>query len=311
MPCSAVDGVGESYFMKSIYIYGAGKYGVLTALDCELKGIKVVGFIDRDAEKIKTRLGLQVLSLESIPENSYIIIAVQNEKAIKEIIENLKSLRFDFSVSECILYNNRSVLIDKKSIFEGANKVYYGGRFSGEIGYGSYIGMNTVLTAAKIGRFCSIAPNVSNLYGTHPTGKPFATTSPMFYSLMKQNGETFAKKQYFEEFLYVDSEKKHSLIIGNDVWVGEGALFVGAITVGDGCIISSRAVVTKDVPPYAIVGGVPAKVIRYRYDEDTIKFLLTIKWWEKDVEWLRENAELMCDIEKLKEAFKFNEKVMR
>jgi len=196
-----------------------------------------------------------------------------------------------------------SASVAKNSIFEGANKIGSGSSFSGEMGYGTYIANNTKLTAAKIGRFCSIASNVFCRNDTHPVGKPFATTSPAFYSLLKQNGETFAKKQSFDEFVWCDNEKKYSLIVGNDVWIGDGALFVGAIKVGDGAIVAARSVCTKDVPPYAVVGGVPAKIIKYRYDEETINFLLKLKWWDKDVNWLRENAELMCDIEKLKETF--------
>ena len=71
--------------------------------------------------------------------------------------------------------------------------------------------------------------------------------------------------------------------IGNDVWIGNGACIMGGIKIGDGAIVATNAVVTKDVPPYAIVGGVPAKVIRYRFDETTIKELLDLKWWEYDM----------------------------
>lgn len=76
--------------------------------------------------------------------------------------------------------------------------------------------------------------------------------------------------------------------------------FIGGITIGDGAVVMAGAVVTKDVPPYAIVGGVPAKVIKYRYDEDTVRFLLSFKWWNKDIEWLRKHWDLLCDVEKLK-----------
>ena len=74
----------------------------------------------------------------------------------------------------------------------------------------------------------------------------------------------------------------------------------------DGAVVLAHAVVTKDVPPYAIVGGVPAKVIGYRYDEDTIDFLLKVKWWNKDKKWFKEHWELLCDIDKMKTYF--NEK---
>ena len=94
------------------------------------------------------------------------------------------------------------------------------------------------------------------------------------------------------------------LWIGNDVWIGEGAFLAGGITVGDGAMILARAVVVQDVPPYAIVGGVPAKIISFRYDEDTINCLLGIQWWNLEPTWLKENWKLHCDIDKMKSYFK-------
>ena len=78
-------------------------------------------------------------------------------------------------------------------------------------------------------------------------------------------------------------------MIGNDVWIGYEALILAGVTVGDGAIIAGRAVVTKDVPPYTIVGGVPAKPIRKRFDDDTIAALEKLRWWDWDEERIREN----------------------
>lgn len=166
------------------------------------------------------------------------------------------------------------------------------------MGYGSYIGPNCEITA-NIGRFTSIAPFVRTNCGVHPYTYPYATTCPMFFSTQKQNGVTFADRMMFEEF-------KPPTTIGNDVWIGENVFFRGGLTIGDGAVVLAGAVVTKDVPPYAIVGGVPAKVIKYRYDEETIKFLLDFKWWNMDVAWLKEHWELLCDVEKLKKYFNRN-----
>ena len=193
-----------------------------------------------------------------------------------------KKLQFSLS-------NNINV---KKSTFEGANKLYPNTTFAGSMGYGSYIGPNCEITA-NIGRFTSIAPYVRTNCGVHPYTDPFVTTCPMFFSTQKQNGETFASFQMF-------NEQKDFTEIGNDVWIGEYVFFGGGLTIGDGAVVLAGAVVTKDVPPYAIVGGVPAKVLKYRYDKETIEFLLDIKWWDMNVEWLQENWELLCDIEKLK-----------
>lgn len=194
--------------------------------------------------------------------------------------------QFDFSCN-----------IDLNSKFEGSNKIYSNSIFNGCLGYGTYLSNNCILCATNVGRFTSIAPFVRTNGGVHPYTFPYATTCPMFFSTQKQNGKTFAKRNSFDEFRGI-------LSIGNDCWIGENVFLVGGISVGDGAVVLAGAVVTKDVPPYAIVGGVPAKIIKYRYDEETIKFLLDIKWWNKDVQWLKDNCESLCNINKLKSHFK-------
>ena len=90
----------------------------------------------------------------------------------------------------------------------------------------------------------------------------------------------------FKERLSIDGR---SCIIGNDVWIGNDVRIIGGITIGDGAIVGLGAVVTKDVPPYAVVGGVPAKIIRYRFEQDKIEELLRDKWWNKEEEWIKDN----------------------
>jgi acetyltransferase-like isoleucine patch superfamily enzyme len=197
-------------------------------------------------------------------------------------------LQFDFTVN-----------IGLHSRFEGMNKIYPHTQFRGKMGFGSYIGDRCYLSG-KIGRFTSIAPYVQCNNGRHPITEPFATTSPVFFSLLKQNGNTFAAKQRYEELVFADMEKKYPVIIGSDCWIGQDVFINGGITIGDGAVILAHAVVTKNIPPYAIAGGVPAKILKYRYDEETIKFLLDFKWWDRDISWLKNNADLLCNINNLK-----------
>ncbi len=163
------------------------------------------------------------------------------------------------------------------------------------IGKFSYISPGVKFTSTEIGRFCSIAPNVELIAGRHPT-TDYVSTHPAFYS--KTYGNSFNKTN-FEEFKYANDSKKVFLSIGNDVWIGAGAKIIDGVTIGDGAIVATGAVVTKDVPPYAIVGGVPAKTIRYRFDEDEIEFLNDLKWWDKDEEWLQEYGQYFNDVKRL------------
>lgn len=218
-------------------------------------------------------------------------------KLIRYIINKIKYSKlcsFDYSVN-----------IGRNSVFEGMNKIHPETSFKGNLGYGSYIGSNCSLSA-DIGRFTSIAPYVRCNPGLHPYSFPFVTTAPCFFSLnpsRSQNGSTFATEQLYDELALFDRERGIAVNIGSDCWIGEGAFLVGGIKIGNGAVVLAHAVVTKDVPDYAIVGGVPAKIIRYRYDNETIEFLKSVKWWNNEIEWFKDNWKLMTDIELLKKYY--------
>lgn len=187
--------------------------------------------------------------------------------------------------------------IDRNTSFEGQNVINNYTSFSGCIGYGSYIGSHSNLHNTKIGRFCSIASKVTTISAQHPT-HTFVSTHPVFFSLLKQNGTTFVRRQKFNEFAIVDSKEKWDVIIGNDVWIGTDVKIMGGVTIGDGAIIAAGAVVTKDVESYSIVGGIPAKLIRKRFTDEQIEYLLNYRWWDKSIEWIKEHADIYDDIEK-------------
>lgn len=200
-------------------------------------------------------------------------------KKIYRFLLRIKLKRHNVFLSSSTVFNN-------KTQFEGWNKVGKNSIVSDAIiGRYSYIGSNSSLIYASIGRFCSIASNVKVIYLNHPTSE-FFSTSPVFFSVLKQCGTSFVSKPLFDEHKMI---KGRSCIIGNDVWIGENTIIMGGAQIGDGAIIAAGAVVTKDVPPYAIVGGVPAKLIRYRFNEATIEKYLKLKWWDKDEQWIKEN----------------------
>ena len=186
--------------------------------------------------------------------------------------------------------------IDRHSVFEGQNKIGAKSWFDGYMGYGSYIGDECIIKA-KVGRFCSIGHKVTVLTGTHPSHR-YVSTNPVFFSLGLQNGTTFVSKQKFNEKIFADEENQYGAIIGNDVWIGFNAMIMGGVTIGDGAIIASGALVRDNVEPYTIVAGQPAKVISKRFNDNQAEWLMNFKWWDKPVDWIKDHAEEFDEISK-------------
>lgn len=132
-----------------------------------------------------------------------------------------------------------------------------------------------------IGKFCSIACGAKFLFNSaNHTMRSLATYPfPLFFEEWGLDIKNVADSW----------DNKGDIVIGNDVWIGYEAVILAGVTIGDGAIIGARAVVTKDVPPYTIVGGVPAKPIRKRFDDETVNALLDMKWWDWQEEKLARN----------------------
>lgn len=157
-----------------------------------------------------------------------------------------------------------------------------------EIGEHSYVNCNTNIMSGKIGKYCSIGYGVDIGMFEHPIN--MVSTSTEIY----KNSSNW-------------NELKSPPIIGNDVWIGSKATILQDVNIGNGAIVAAGAVVTKDVPPYSIVAGVPAKVIKYRFDEETREKINQMEWWNKDEKWIEENKKLFEDpIKFLEELYEKN-----
>lgn len=150
-----------------------------------------------------------------------------------------------------------------------------GGKTS--IGFASYVGINSLLKNVSIGRYCSIGERVQIGVPNHPT--EWVSSHPFQYKGVR----------YFDGFPeYVEGNKRFvgnskTTVIGHDVWIGTNAVILQGVTIGHGAVVAANAVVTKDVEPYSIVGGVPAREIRKRFDTELVADLLETEWWNIDM----------------------------
>ena len=189
----------------------------------------------------------------------------------------------------------RRCAIGIKSELEGGNTILSGSTFNGRLGYGSYLGENCRIDGS-IGRYCSIAAEVATIPGQHPT-TGFVSTHPAFYSLKKQAGFTYAQSQLFEEYAFADPAKRYGVVIGHDVLISYGVRILEGVRIGDGAIVAAGSLVRSDVEPFAIYGGVPAKKIGQRFDDEIIRQLMEIRWWDRGVDWIKARAPLFQDIQ--------------
>lgn len=176
-----------------------------------------------------------------------------------------------------------TALVNSNCSISPKSKVYMKCRLNGvTMDDYSYIGKCSIIHDTKIGKFCSISACCVIGLPSHPTNH--LSTSPLFTSPSNALKETWVYEKVYKSEISVD--------IGNDVWIGYGAMIPNNIKVGDGAIIAAGAVVTKDVPPYAIVGGVPARVIKYRFSQDVIGRLLQLHFWDHSINEIKKNIDL-------------------
>lgn len=174
----------------------------------------------------------------------------------------------------------RSIYVDRRAFIDSIERIsdnVFIGRYS-EIGTRvsidkySYVMSYSRINAAQIGKFCSIGSNVVIAPWEHPMDM-LSTSSRVYHNILRD----------FENY----KESASMVTIGNNVWIGDAAIILGGVSVGDGAVIGAGAVVTHDVPEYAIAVGVPAKIIKYRFDKDTREEIKRLNWWDWDEEKIK------------------------
>lgn len=294
-----LDIIKEYIRNRNVYIWGVDEGGELTAAFLTDHGIPIKGFTDRQITEHTNELGYMVYDIETLmPQEDYIVIAnIGFQYSIIETLRKKGYKTFDyFEIYENESYNKEDI------IYKGC-KV---GRYT----YGYKDLLKSYPMASSIGRYCSIN-GTARIWNNHSldcvTTHPFLDY-PRFYAwdqydrreeLLQKYGKHYDNAEYQNSRI----RKNDPVVIGNDVWIGANVVIMPGIHIGDGAVIAAGAVVTKDVDPYAIVGGVPAKTIRYRFSEEKIVQFLKIRWWDWTIDKIEECVELFYQPERFLKAF--------
>lgn len=282
-----------------VYIWGASVVGAELKTKLNQKGIEITGFVDRRAKELVEFQGKKVISSEQLNcKTDYVIVSLWgcDELVIKKLFE--LGFKYDQFCWLC-----------EPDYFSRTDSEY-NGCFIGKYTYGYKELLKWFPAAKSIGRYCSINDTARVLIN-HPmdaiTTHPFLD-HPMFWDLkdyerkqqiLKKNGK------YNNNCIGGTSSIRNNppITIGNDVWIGANVCILPGVHIGDGAVLAAGAVVTKDVEPYAVVGGVPAKLIKYRFNEEQRRKLLEICWWNWDEDEIEKNYELFVRPEKFMEKF--------
>lgn len=283
---------------RNIYIWGAGKGGQIVAEILHEWKIAMGGFVDQRADELKEYCGYPVRKLSEVsPEKDFLLISLMNyDPTIYEQMmrTNWRGRRNSFYLCEQDYYNNEEDII-------------YKGCKVGKYTYGYETLLQDFPFAESIGRFCSInasarilANHEVNFITTHPIIlSPYCNIWAASNDDMMRRLCSVMETSNAENFIPIN----RLVTIGNDVWIGANVSILPGITIGDGAVIGAGAVVTHDVEPYAIVGGVPARLIKYRFSEEVREKLLKIKWWDWDIEKIEKNIKYFYDMDCFLEQF--------
>ncbi len=272
---------------KNIWIYGAGHGGKILLDVLTEHSVAVAGFVDRRADEIQNKEGYQVVSISDVcKEQDYLLVSIMTYQVhLPDTLE-----QYGFGCKDCFYIAAGEFLHKEDFEYKGCNI----GRYT--YGYEALLGNSTV---KSIGRYCSIHKSAKAVVNhmTDCVSQHTFLETVLDYTWDKRPERIRLAKAHIRS-------ASPPVIIGNDVWIGAYAVILPGVTIGDGAVIGAGAVVTKDVADYSVVGGVPAKHIKYRFSEDIIRELKRIEWWNWDREKIEENIELFYFPEKFVEHYK-------
>lgn len=271
---------------KKLIIYGTGITAMEFLDEMKIAMNNIFCFMETNPKESSCH-GYPLYSIKDLKEidlnENFIVVASSYYPAIIEELKRLGLVEQENFVHSGA-YTEYIETVDENRIING-KKI---GRYS--YGVMKHVKNNYL---KEIGSFCTINKDAKIGPINHPLS--WVSTNPIIYrTIAEASGEEFITG-ILDLDQGVDTFKvneEQPIIIKNDVWIGTNTLILPGVEIGNGAIIAGGAVVTKDVPDYAVVGGVPAKVIKYRFTKEEIEQLLEIKWWDWPIEKIKENVEL-------------------
>jgi acetyltransferase-like isoleucine patch superfamily enzyme len=277
-----------------VVVFGTGKGGRLVSAALQVSNIEVDFFVDNSqGDHNKEFLGKSYFNASALTEDASIDfrILIASHTYASEIAIQLNDMGFEEGKtyfraipsrpdSNCPYFLENTVVNDVPV-----------GRYT--YGYGNFVSKYV----CSVGSFSAISRQA------YPVGNRRMDRVSMCMILYHAHPHSWQSLQDKASLDLMEGGVDRSIVIGNDVWIATNAVIMKGITIGDGAVVGAGAIVNKDVPSYAIVAGVPARIIRYRFEPHIIEKLLEIKWWDWPIEKIRDNFDKFYDINAFVETF--------